>query len=155
MLEFGDSRLPPRFWDKVQVAESGCWEWTASTNHGYGYFKMHRKLHRVHRMTYEAWHGEIPISLEIDHLCRNKLCANPTHLEAVSHRENVRRGLNASYARNSATCRLGLHAITPANTRTDLNGKRRCIECKRASQRRYRKRERAKLLAALKGHDND
>ncbi len=160
MADFGDARLPQRFWGKVQVAESGCWEWTASKSpRGYGYFNFDGKNRRSHRVSYKALRGVIPCGLELDHLCRNTSCVHPMHLEAVTHTEYLRRGLAATHARGASTCRSGLHNLVPGATYTHLSGKRRgkqiCIECKRASQRRYKKRERAKLLAALKGHGND
>ena len=105
-----------RFWEKVSPEPmSGCWLWTASTSMGYGYFRW-GKLRTAHSITYEMTHGSIPAGLELDHLCRNRLCCNPDHLEAVTHRANALRGIspNANNARK-ACCKNG-HGFTPENT---------------------------------------
>ena len=91
-MTFGDQRLPPRFWRKVVVAESGCWEWKASGNQfGYGRLRVGRRMIVSHRVSYEALVGPIPDGLELDHICRNRPCVNPAHLEPVTRIENVRR----------------------------------------------------------------
>ena len=90
-----------------------------------------------HRDAYEAAKGPIPDGLEIDHLCRNRACINPDHLEAVTHRENVRRAMVLVTG-----CAQG-HAFTEDNTYM-LHGKyRRCRTCKRGWDREFRARKRA------------
>ncbi|WP_249139118.1 DNA (cytosine-5-)-methyltransferase [Actibacterium sp. MT2.3-13A] len=83
-----------RFWSKVEKTES-CWDWTAALNEkGYGIFwsnDQDRSV-RAHRFAYEQIDGEIPDGLELDHLCRNRKCVNPAHLEPVTGKENTRRG---------------------------------------------------------------
>ena len=79
--------------------ETGCWEWDACLNDaGYG-LKGH---HRAHRLMYEKHKGPIPEGLQIDHICRNRKCINPDHLEAVTHAENGRRGVNAKLSHEKA-----------------------------------------------------
>ena len=79
---------------RLIITPSGCWEWTgARDRHGYG--RAGHGLRRegtglVHRMVYQQVNG--PTEQELDHLCRNPPCANPAHLEPVTHRENIRRG---------------------------------------------------------------
>lgn len=81
--------------DREKVNE--CWVWRGTTSGGrhglrYGVVNKHRKTKLAHRLSYETFVGEIPKGLEIDHLCRNTLCVNPKHLEAVTHKENILRG---------------------------------------------------------------
>ena len=75
---------------------SGCWLWTGSrTRDGYGLITTReggkQRRSYVHRIAYVKVHGFIPDGLEIDHLCRVRNCFNPSHLEAVTHAENLRR----------------------------------------------------------------
>lgn len=85
--------LTERFWAKVSRHPSGCWVWTAAVNsRGYGQWGFRGVSRSVHRLTYEAYVGPVPVGLVIDHLCRNTRCCNPAHLEAVTIGENTRRG---------------------------------------------------------------
>ena len=76
--------------------QTGCWEWNRRLiNGGYGVKRYKGKFYLAHRLYYERGHGSIPDGLEIDHLCRNRKCVNPTHLEAVTKSINQRRGLKS------------------------------------------------------------
>jgi HNH endonuclease len=97
------ARTPPseRFWAKINKggpipehrSDLGpCWLWTAATNYGYGVFRIDRRSIYAHRYAYELLVGPIPDGLQLDHLCRVPPCVNPTHLEPVTHRENILRG---------------------------------------------------------------
>lgn len=78
-----------RFMRKVKIADSGCWEWQGSTTWGgYGVVGVLNTKWMVHRLTYTLAKGKIPWEKVLDHLCKNRLCCNPEHLEAVSSREN-------------------------------------------------------------------
>ena len=94
--QFGDTRLPPRFWAKVRVLDNGCWEWTGGQfPNGYGAFHItHKGTVYAHRWSYEHLVAPIPNGLQSDHLCRNRPCVNPAHIEPVTCAENLRRGLN-------------------------------------------------------------
>jgi hypothetical protein len=85
-----------RFWDKVETRPSGCWEWTAYiTSEGYGqFYPKHGNPILAHRFSYETNKGKIPKVKEIDHLCRNRKCVNPEHLECVTRRVNISRGMS-------------------------------------------------------------
>lgn len=73
-----------------------CWRWVmAKSTAGYGQVRFNGKAVYVHRLFYEAFKGKIPRGLTIDHLCRQRDCFNPKHLEAVSNKENIRRGFKA------------------------------------------------------------
>lgn len=89
------SAIADRFFAKVN-AEGPCWEWTAATmkQNGYGVFNRGRSDGTVlaHRFSYELLVGPIPDGLQLDHLCRNRICVNPDHLEPVTQRENLLRG---------------------------------------------------------------
>ena len=105
-----------RFWRKV-TASGPCWEWSKGLNaNGYGTFHAQRRTHAAHRHAWEILVGPIPEGLVLDHLCRNRACVNPDHLEPVSHVENVMRGYGAM-ARHARmdTCKRG-HEFTPENT---------------------------------------
>jgi hypothetical protein len=149
LTEFGDARLPMRFWAKARVAESGCWEWVGAIDRGgYGQVWAERTLRKVHRVAYEALVGLIPRELELDHLCRVRHCCNPAHLEPVTRSENNRRGLvgklRGATLRALTHCKHG-HPFDDANTRwctNPVNGRPRrvCRACDALKQQRCRDR---------------
>jgi len=87
--------------------EDGCWAWTGATaGPGYGQFGRNGLAHRV---AYERAFGPIPEGMEIDHLCRNRRCVNPDHLDAVSHEENLRRSGHPHALSGGASARRSEH----------------------------------------------
>lgn len=122
-----------RFWAKVEQPNPplGCWEWRAYRNaDGYGTFNRDRsKPERAHRVAYELVVGPIPEGLTLDHLCRNRGCVNPTHLEPVPNRVNLLRGENSAAKRARQTvCKRG-HPLAGPNLHVDPRGYRRCKAC--------------------------
>ncbi len=119
-----------RFWASVLKTDS-CWEWQGSLSEGYGSFRFRRQYFKVHRFAYELLLGPIRVGFEIDHLCRNRRCVNPAHLELVNHRENTLRGITW-VARNARKthCPKG-HPYDLLNTYW-YQGRRYCRACNKA-----------------------
>jgi HNH endonuclease len=125
------------------VMDDGCWEWAGAHNRdGYGTAYTTPTGARplgAHRVVYELLIGPIPEGLTIDHLCRNRGCVNPAHMEPVPKRTNLLRGVGVG-ARNAQKthCSNG-HPFTPENTRIRPgNGQRICLQCHRERMRKYR-----------------
>lgn len=71
---------------------TGCWEWVGrKTKKGYGRFSYGGRVGYAHRYSYQKYVGEIEEGMTIDHVCENKGCVNPEHLEQVEAAENWRR----------------------------------------------------------------
>lgn len=138
--------LGDRFWSKVAPAEPfDCWVWAASRfATGYGQYKLDGKNCKAHRLAYLDLVGEIPDGLVLDHLCRNRACVNPYHLDPVTHTVNVQRGdthRSGCRQREKAHCPAG-HAYDEANTYVYPSGARACRACmnKRNLANYYRRR---------------
>lgn len=126
-----------RFVAKIDIrGPQECWEWTGSrTTAGYGDINFTDGPHTyAHRVAYEMHNGPIPEGLQIDHLCRNRGCVNPEHLEPVTNRENTLRGMKGYH--NRTTCKRGHDVSDPANVYTQPStGLRSCRECTRIRNR--------------------
>ena len=128
---------PLRFWPKVDKSE-GCWNWTAAGNGtGYGVFWDGKKNVLAHRFSYEMHaESEIPEGLVIDHLCRNRSCIRPDHLEVVTQRVNLLRGETITADQVLRThCPQG-HVYDELNT-IIRRGKRECRTCANSRARAY------------------
>ncbi len=115
---------------------AGCWVWVGGRNsHGYGYIAIDGRMRGVHRVMWELHCGAVPAGLQLDHLCRNRVCCNPGHLEPVTMVENIRRGNRGTNGNERKThCPQG-HEYSQENTHHAI-GSRMCRECMRVRSRR-------------------
>lgn len=117
--------------DEKTRCEGACIVWTGKLDNGYGRFKLNGKMVRVHRFAYEQAHGPIPDGLELDHLCRNRACLNVSHLEPVTRKVNIMRGVGVG-AKNilKTYCPKG-HRYDKKNTYWSKTGRRNrhCRTC--------------------------
>jgi hypothetical protein len=120
--------------------EDECWTWAASLiSAGYGHIWIEGAMHYAHRVAYELFNRPIPDGLVIDHLCRNRRCVNPAHLEPVTVRENTLRGLvpltSGASNRAKTHCPHG-HPYSGDNLYIKpSNGARVCRRCKKEQSR--------------------
>ncbi len=130
------------FWEKVAFSIDGCWEWLAGCSGGYGQFRDGQRRVVAHRFAYEDLLEKIPLGLELDHLCKNKKCVNPKHLEPVTRKENRERGnlgVLTHFNRLKTHCPYG-HPYNKDNTYiyTEARGGkgRLCLTCVRKRGRK-------------------
>lgn len=140
-----------RFRKFIQPDDRGCWIWTGTiiAGTGYGQFWLDGGKIPAHRFAYSHFIGPIPDGLVIDHLCRVPACVNPDHLEPVTPRENVMRGLLPSVMKARAAKRTQCihgHDLFGPNLYLATDGARRCRTCGRAARARYRARVKARKL---------
>lgn len=140
--------MAERLLSGVTFDDNGCWTWQRGKSHGYGSLRLPGSRHGIaHRLSYEEFIGPIPDGLYLDHLCRNRACINPAHLEPVTNRENILRSpiVPAALNAHKTHCPRG-HAYTPDNTLIVNRGRsRRCRTCEsERAQRRSQSRRRAR-----------
>jgi hypothetical protein len=128
--------IPDRFISKID--QSGdCWQWMAAkAADGYGRFVYEKKCQQAHRLAYQFWVGPIPDDLVLDHLCRNRSCVNPAHLEPVTQKVNNNRGMR-SQPQFLTHCLRG-HEYTPETTYARPGKSKECKVCRRAKDKARR-----------------
>lgn len=153
-----------RLSQKFSILTNECWEWNGSKTQkvgGYSQTSINGSKLLVHRVMYTAFFGAINKELQLDHLCRNRLCINPFHLEQVTPKENTQRGtvaetlikLNKKRAAERTHCKNG-HLINDINVRIysiKKNGKlytnlKRCIPCKNVTSNKYKLKVKARTV---------
>lgn len=133
--------LLERLMEKVRVEPSGCWVWTASKyRDGYGW--LHGgdgRTNRAHRLSYEEHVGPIPDGLHLDHLCRNHACVNPSHLEPVTAKVNILRGVGHAAVNAAKVECVNGHPLDESSHKPWASAtRRRCPVCHRERMRSYR-----------------
>jgi hypothetical protein len=145
-----------RFLLRVEKTDK-CWDWAKYLNRdGYGVFCLAKAVNiTAHRFSYQYYKGVIPEGMEIDHICSNRKCVNPDHLELATHLENVRRGVARggyknngkhliNYQKDKTHCLHG-HEYRGDNLIVDKwSGGRRCKICEKAKFKRYQDKQKEK-----------
>lgn len=138
-----NSDVMDRIWARVTADDNGCWIYASNHPDGYGRVRVGKRSRAAHLLTYEQMIGDIPDGLQLDHLCRNRSCVNPYHLDPVTQSVNSLRSPIVGRANSRKThCKRG-HEFTPENTgyAKQSGGRgiaRRCRTCARDASRERR-----------------
>jgi hypothetical protein len=126
------------FFRAIPEPNSGCWLWTGSIDRD-GYGKFRGAL--AHRLSFQAFKGTPPNNLTLDHLCRVTSCINPDHLEPVSHKINVLRGMSFSAENARRISCIHGHPFSGDNLYIKSTGKRCCRACWRRRAAAFKARK--------------
>lgn len=134
----------PEIAKRIAATKSGCWQWTGAGS-GAGYGSIPKSARRgtplAHRAVYAILVGPIPTGLTLDHLCRNRRCVNPEHLEAVDVRTNVLRGVGRSAENARRTKCIRGHKLRTLRRGASAGRRRYCLICSRGRHVQYRRRD--------------
>ncbi len=132
-----------RFLSHVDTG-AGCWIWRGQTTNGYGRFSVGQRNFYAHRFSFEFFNGPIPDGYEVDHLCMERRCVRPFHLEAVTaHENNMRSDSRAAQNARRKHCLHG-HPLSGDNLSIVVSAgvrRRRCRECARTRTREWKERQ--------------
>ena len=133
--------IEERLYSRIQSdMATGCWNWTGALSNGrYGSLYYQGRMQKTHRIAWVLQNGEVPIGKELDHLCRNTRCCNPSHLEVVTRSENLRRSPLMDRKSQNTHCPSG-HEYSGENLRLTKKGHRVCKTCMRRHIRNWRAR---------------
>jgi len=125
----GWSNTFDRVMDRYVWKTESCWIWMGELEHGYGRTRIKHKRYQAHRFIYETIKGPLSKDLTLDHLCRNRCCVNPLHLEPVDVKTNVLRGIGISAQNARKTHCLRDHELSGDNLIINKAGERQCRVC--------------------------
>ena len=129
------------FWNRVIITNDPCWGWDgAHSSAGYARFFYGEVGYQAGRWLWEQLYGYVPKTYDMDHLCRNRACINPDHLEPVPHQENLARGIVGSRNKIKTHCKRG-HPFDKVNTYIDREGYRQCVTCLKMHRKNYQLRK--------------
>ncbi len=145
-----------RFMDKVHIEPNGCWRWGGSLSRkGYGFFHNGKKIVRAHRWSVEHFRRlKIPAGLECDHLCKNRWCVSPNHIDIVTHSVNLQRGRNLW--RERSHCKHG-HPLSGDNIMKRKRGastSNACRQCTKSKRKQHDKKYRDRIKNESVGGSN-
>ena len=139
-----ERQVTRRFLSFIKIPKnSNCWIWMGSKDHdGYGFFGFQYRTWKAHRFSYMLYNDELDSDLQLDHLCRNPSCVNPEHLEQVTLRENVLRGISPPAINAQKTHCLRGHEFTEENYYITRKNGRQCKTCAKEKDKQRRLKNR-------------
>lgn len=145
---FEAARVAHKIAQRISITNEGCWEWLGKKDrHGYGHIYFDGKHRLAHRVVYSSFVKDIPAGLQVDHLCRNRCCINPDHMELVTGAENTARGVSFSAINSAKTHCIHGHELAADNVYMIGRG-RACRKCRNLSSIKYHAKKRAQNMEA-------